>query len=1100
MSGSSAVNNENDQYDENGFAEDGSYQPAAVADDGYYEISNAGQLYWFARLVNGYYNSEDDYAVGQNGANARLTKDITVNEAVNESARKWMPICSESLHYIGTFDGNDHYISGLYFPGSEKYNVKFPDDGNDHHGSAAAVVWEENGKISHDGGPEVFGNQADVFVGLFGFVGEKGVVENLTVKNSSFLRGSMDVGVIAGTNNGTIENCKSESNTVLGNNSAGGIAGSNSTWTDDKSNHAIIKDCINSSHVTALSQGGGIAGENYIGGTIENCKNISTIDGNTRIGGITGVASGNITGCTNSGVITSNSHYAAGISATLGSKAKLRDCKNIGNISALGLGAGGIVGEIEDTASIEFASNSGIVTARTYSGGIVGLMSYYGTGASINNCFNTGAVTTPTDRYYAGGIVGQNGDSKSDNNGGIIKNSWNSGKVTAPGKYSDYAGGIYCNLYGAGTVENCYYLDSSAKKAGINGTVTEPDGMTAAQSADAFASGKITWYLNKGNDSENVWYQNVDNDKTHDEYPVLDNGSAVVYACGIKDTEPPVRYTNKADEDRDTHSMSNTYAYDAKQHWKICDFCGAAGNEKENHKFGEWKTVRAASASVPGIQQRACTDCGFIEQQSIYADKTEDKLPEGSGDVTKSVEVKANAPETTLNTSKFDLAAGVLTDEEKTSVTNGDNAHIWLEVTALDNNNVPADDKTATEAQAKQLAGDNVDITYLDISLFKRMSGSEKEQLHNTEAPISITITVPEEIRTAATGMDRTFYVLRSHTENGTTTCTTISGIYDSATGAFTFETDRFSTYALVYKDTKISSSHHSSSSTATYPVTVKSADHGTVTADKANAAKGAAVTLTVKPENGYALDKLTVTDGDGRSVAVTSKGEGKYSFVMPGSGVNVAASFADAEWNAAYRECPKDATCPIHPFTDAKTTDWYHDGMHFCLENGLIIGYGNNILSPDTNTSRAMVTAMLWRLSGSPVVNYAIKFSDVKGDAWYAEAVRWAASEGIVDGYDNGTFCPDDTITREQMAAVLWRYAKLKGYDVSVGEDTNILSYADVSSVAQYAIPAMQWACGSGMISGKTAGNGTILDPKGSTTRAQMSTMMMRFCAEIVK
>ena len=136
------------KYDSNGFAEDGSYQPAVQAEDGVYEISNAGQLYWFAQLVNGYYNSESDYALGQNTANARLTADITVNETVNESARTWMPICSESLHYQGTFDGNGKSISGLYFPGNEKYDVKFSDDENfSSPGLAATVVWEEKKKI-----------------------------------------------------------------------------------------------------------------------------------------------------------------------------------------------------------------------------------------------------------------------------------------------------------------------------------------------------------------------------------------------------------------------------------------------------------------------------------------------------------------------------------------------------------------------------------------------------------------------------------------------------------------------------------------------------------------------------------------------------------------------------------------------------------------------------------------------------------------------------------------------------------------------------------------------------------------------------------------
>ena len=309
-----------------------------------------------------------------------------------------------------------------------------------------------------------------------------------------------------------------------------------------------------------------------------------------------------------------------------------------------------------------------------------------------------------------------------------------------------------------------------------------------------------------------------------------------------------------------------------------------------------------------------------------------------------------------------------------------------------------------------------------------------------------------------------------------------------------------FSTYAIGYT-TKSSGGHTSGGSTATtYPVDVKSVTNGTIKADKSTASKDSTVTITVTPDKGYELGKLTVIDKNGKTISVTAKGNGQYTFTMPASGVTVTASFVETDWNLAYRNCPKDSTCPIWPFTDAKTTDWYHDGVHFCLENGLMVGYGNNIFQPDAGTTRAMIAVMLWRLNGSPVVNYAMNFDDVKADAWYTEAIRWAASEGVAAGYGNGKFGPDDTMTREQMVTILWRYAQYKGYDVSVGEDTNILSYDDATTVAQYAIPAMQWACGSGMVAGKTQGSGMILDPKGSTTRAQMATMMMRFCAEIVK
>ena len=128
------------------------------------------------------------------------------------------------------------------------------------------------------------------------------------------------------------------------------------------------------------------------------------------------------------------------------------------------------------------------------------------------------------------------------------------------------------------------------------------------------------------------------------------------------------------------------------------------------------------------------------------------------------------------------------------------------------------------------------------------------------------------------------------------------------------------------------------------------------------------------------------------------------------------------------------------------------------------------------------------------------MSFGDAADGAWYAKAVRWAAGSGVVKGYDSEHFGPDDAVTREQMVTILYRYAQYKGYDVSVGEDTNILSFADAMTVSEYAIPAMQWACGSSMVNGIAQDGGMLLAPKDTTTRAQVATLMMRFQGTVTK
>ena len=180
-------------------------------------------------------------------------------------------------------------------------------------------------------------------------------------------------------------------------------------------------------------------------------------------------------------------------------------------------------------------------------------------------------------------------------------------------------------------------------------------------------------------------------------------------------------------------------------------------------------------------------------------------------------------------------------------------------------------------------------------------------------------------------------------------------------------------------------------------------------------------------------------------------------------------------------------------PFRDVRPEDWFYADVRYVYESGLMNGTAEGLFSPDLFTTRAMIVTVLWRLSGSPVVNYYMPFADVDQAAWYAEAVRWAASCGIVAGYDNGNFGPNDPITREQLAAILYRCAAYRQEDTSIGADTNILSFTDAASVSEYAVPALQWACGAGILQGA---DGALL-PTHPATRAQTAAILHRFCQQ---
>ena len=210
----------------------------------------------------------------------------------------------------------------------------------------------------------------------------------------------------------------------------------------------------------------------------------------------------------------------------------------------------------------------------------------------------------------------------------------------------------------------------------------------------------------------------------------------------------------------------------------------------------------------------------------------------------------------------------------------------------------------------------------------------------------------------------------------------------------------------------------------------------------------------------------------DGRDVRFTVEHFSNYAIVY------------DADRAAA---CPQDATCPISAFADADANAWYHDGVHWALENSVMNGVSAKSFNPNGDTSRAMVVTMLWRMEGEPKATGANPFSDVEAGTWYTDAVAWAAENKIVEGYGD-RFAPDYPVVREQLATILYRYAQYKQKDVSAS--ASLSGYGDASDVSVWAADAMQWAAGSGVINGV---DGKLL-PQGNATRAQVATMLMRY------
>ena len=261
--------------------------------------------------------------------------------------------------------------------------------------------------------------------------------------------------------------------------------------------------------------------------------------------------------------------------------------------------------------------------------------------------------------------------------------------------------------------------------------------------------------------------------------------------------------------------------------------------------------------------------------------------------------------------------------------------------------------------------------------------------------------------------------------------------------------------------------------------ISVDKAEHGSVTVSPDSAAAGDTVAITVTPDKGYILETITVTDSRGNELNLTDKGDGKYTFTMPSGKVEVKATFMD------------DNTM-LNFFVDVPVDSYYYDAVLWAAQKGITGGTDAEHFSPNASCERGQLVTFLWRAAGTPVVNYAMSFSDVDADTYCTEAVRWAASLGIVSGYGDGRFGVNDPITREQMAVMLYRFAKAQGMDTTQG-GMAVREFDDFEQVSAYAGEAMAWAVNTGILKGAD----NKLMPETPCTRAQIVTMLYRLLVD---
>ena len=404
-----------------------------------------------------------------------------------------------------------------------------------------------------------------------------------------------------------------------------------------------------------------------------------------------------------------------------------------------------------------------------------------------------------------------------------------------------------------------------------------------------------------------------------------------------------------------------------------------------------------------------------------------------------------------------------------------------------------------------------VEENYLDDSLTAQLYSTRK----NSEAPYSYYASVEAAINASqpgdtvkaldATTNTRTVTINYGYGSNstiqvasgttislpspGTRTGYTFNGWYNGSSYVGREGTEVTITSNIIYtadwtrNQTERPSSSGSSSSDRTYSidVDVTGSRGGSVTLSPTRASAGTRVTITVRPNSGYELDELTVLDEDGDEVRLTQRTDTTYTFHMPDGKVTVEAAFTLAQTQT-----------PQTTFADVPASAWYYNAVEYVYENGLMSGVSGGRFAPDDTLTRAMLVQTLYAMEGRPAAASA-GFADVASGDWYASAVNWAAANGVVSGVSETGFGPNNALTREQLALILYRFAQYKGYDVTGTSD--LTAYADGSSVSGWAAEAMSWAVNAGLISGV---GGNQIAPTGTATRAQVAQILMNFCENV--
>ena len=1065
-----------------------------------YQISTAQDLFALAEAVNsGTSSYQDQYF--------RLTKDIDLE------GKAWAPIGDrldqDGRQFLGSFDGGGNTVSGLYVEKAYASVGLFGFVGMMSRNTRAEVK-----NLNVVGSVSVARTPANFYVaGIAGFVGQGAEITNCsfegtitaTIKSGQSGQGTSKtvlIGGIAGYNfYGTISNCTVSNSAVSGTNESAeadndvyvaGIAANNTGGTIEKCTveSSTITGTNNSDNQASQSLAGGIAAFNTvlgnIKGTIEGCKvtgrSVSTV-GTVKVssvGGIAAVNEGTVTKCSNSASVTGNNALPIAQEVSLGSggvvgsnKHLVEGCSNSGSVTGNGLFTGGVVGynttNEETDGTISASHNTGAVKGEQYVGGVVG-----NNHTVVEDCYNTGQVTSTGD--YAGGVVGRNtyyffGTSQEWK--GKISTSYNTGAVSG-GSYVGGVAGYNCvtiaQCFNTGSVTgsknytggvvgcNAYYIDERFKPAGVvkkypgeiqntynAGAVTGVDYVGGVFGhLEANASANVCYYLEGtasscGQQDSSATVTNVAS-KTSDQFAsgevaFLLDVTPQVWGQKIGTDKYPV-FTNDPLKNVLQVTFENTVDTSATTQYAYANPNGTVDVPKIAKQPGEGKVYCWVDA-----HGKRYTDTTSISADVTLTPVLAYEAPaKGSGytlDYEAETAVAATGHEISTDGAIWHDAA-----KDPISIEPGQP----LFVRTSSDGNVYASEPTKNTLPSRPASPDTVrggtnQITGVTAAMEYRLSGAS---------------TWTACTGTAITGLPAGAYQVRIK-------ATSISFASEPVT---------------------VQVSQYTPPVVPTYPPAVEEPENGTVTTSPSRPKEGDRVTITPKPDEGFEVDEVVVEDADGNEIKVTQNQDGTYSFTQPDGKVTITVTF----------RCDGGELCPSDHLTDVEEDGWYHDAVDYVVEHGIMEGMSPTTFAPRRELTRAEVVQVLYNLEGRPDVTGENIFTDT-AKHWAVDPITWAATTGVVDGYGDDTFRPNNPVSRQEFAQMLYRYAKYKGYDLAAEGDLS--QFPDSGKIGEWAEAAMKWANGEGLIQGHE--NGTI-DPTGTTIRAQAASILMRFDLNLVQ